>query len=52
MLQLLRKFPGSYLIRAQAGELKYLAAFTTPTAAVSWCLTVQVSERCLATHSL
>ncbi|KAF6261402.1 hypothetical protein COO60DRAFT_1502047 [Scenedesmus sp. NREL 46B-D3] len=41
MLQLLRCFPGSYLIRAQAGELRYLAAFTTPTAAAAWCLTVQ-----------
>jgi hypothetical protein len=42
MLQLLRRFPGSYLIRAQAGELRYLAAFTSPSTAAAWCLTVQV----------
>jgi hypothetical protein len=47
MLQLLRRFPGSYLIRAQAGELRYLAAFTTPAAAAAWCLTVQVSQHML-----
>lgn len=44
MLTLLRHFPGSYLIRAQAGELRYLAAFTTPAAAAAWCLTVQVRD--------
>lgn len=44
MLQLLSAhFPGSYLIRCQEGELRYLAAFNTPTAAAAWCLTLTVS---------
>lgn len=41
MLQLLRAFPGSYLVRAQQGDLKYMLAFTSPAAAVSWGLTLQ-----------
>lgn len=44
MLQLLSShFPGSYLIRAQEGELRYLAAFNSPTAAAAWCITLHVS---------
>jgi hypothetical protein len=41
MLKALCLFPGSYLVRAQEGELKYMAAFASPTAAVQWCLVVQ-----------
>ena len=41
MLQLLRSFPGSYLVRAQQGDLKYMLAFTNPAAAVGWGLTLQ-----------
>lgn len=41
MLKTLTSFPGSYLVRAQEGDLKYMAAFTSPAAAAEWCLTVQ-----------
>ena len=41
MLQLLRAFPSSYLVRAQQGDLKYMLAFTSTAAAVSWGLTLQ-----------
>lgn len=41
MLQLLHAFPGSYLVRAQQGDLKYMLAFTSPAAAVSWGITLQ-----------
>jgi hypothetical protein len=44
MLRLLSShFPGSYLIRAQEGELRYLAAFNNPSAAAAWCITLHVS---------
>jgi hypothetical protein len=44
MLRLLSShFPGSYLIRAQEGELRYLAAFNSPAAAAAWCITLHVS---------
>lgn len=41
MLQLLRSFPGSYLVRAQQGDLKFMLAFTSPAAAVAWGITLQ-----------
>jgi len=41
MLQLLRSFPGSYLVRAQQGDLKFMLAFTSPAAAVAWGVTLQ-----------
>eukprot|EP00878_Enallax_costatus_P024842 GHUV01026534.1.p1 GENE.GHUV01026534.1~~GHUV01026534.1.p1 ORF type:complete len:250 (+),score=36.52 GHUV01026534.1:253-1002(+) len=41
MLKTLAPYPGSYLVRAQEGDLRYMATFTTPAAAAEWCLTVQ-----------
>eukprot|EP00879_Flechtneria_rotunda_P009559 GHRR01010005.1.p1 GENE.GHRR01010005.1~~GHRR01010005.1.p1 ORF type:complete len:296 (+),score=143.38 GHRR01010005.1:829-1716(+) len=41
MLKLLQSFPGSYLVRAQQGDLKYMVAFTDPVAAAEWCVTLQ-----------
>lgn len=41
MLQLLRSFPGSYLVRAQQGDMRYMLAFNSPAAAVAWGLTLQ-----------
>lgn len=41
MLETLTLFPGSYLVRAQEGDLKYMAAFTSPAAAAEWCMTLQ-----------
>ena len=41
MLKTLCLFPGSYLVRAQEGELKYMAAFASPSAAMQWCLVMQ-----------
>jgi hypothetical protein len=41
MLRLLRAFPGSYLVRAQQADLRYMLAFTTPEAAVAWGLALQ-----------
>lgn len=45
MLQLLRQhFPGGYLVRGYASELRYIAAFASPVDAAAWSLTVQVSQ--------
>lgn len=36
--------PGGYLLRQEAGDLKYMAAFNCPEAALSWAIAVQVRE--------
>jgi hypothetical protein len=42
MLTAARHLPGGgYMVRAQEGELRYMLAFATPTAAAEWCLLVQ-----------
>jgi hypothetical protein len=43
MLQLLaRHFPGSYLVTADPGQMRYTAAFRSATAAAAWGLTLEV----------
>jgi hypothetical protein len=52
MLQLLsRHFPGSYLIAAEPGHLRYSAVFSSSIAAAAWCLTVQVNDAAAALAS-
>ena len=48
ILQLLQHYPGSYLSQAQEGNLRYLTSFTSPSAAVEWCLTFQKAALYLA----
>jgi hypothetical protein len=43
LLAALRLVPGGYLCRQRPGELKYMAAFSTPQAALAWCLLVQAT---------
>ncbi|GAX74578.1 hypothetical protein CEUSTIGMA_g2027.t1 [Chlamydomonas eustigma] len=37
----LREVPGSYLCRMQDGDLKYMVVFSSPLAAIAWCLVMQ-----------
>ncbi|GAX74576.1 hypothetical protein CEUSTIGMA_g2025.t1 [Chlamydomonas eustigma] len=37
----MRQVPGSYLCRMQDGDLKYMVVFSTPAAAIAWCLVMQ-----------
>lgn len=41
MLHVLCLVPGGYMVRAQEGELRYVLTFTSPSAAIEWCLVVQ-----------
>ncbi|KAF8071314.1 serine/threonine-protein kinase/receptor R818 [Scenedesmus sp. PABB004] len=41
LLEAVQQVPGSYLCRAQQGELRFLAAFASPAGAVEWALLVQ-----------
>ncbi|KAG1668576.1 hypothetical protein FOA52_007310 [Chlamydomonas sp. UWO 241] len=38
---LLRQIPGGYLVRQQAGQLRYLVAFGRAEPAIAWCLALQ-----------
>jgi hypothetical protein len=43
LLAALRLVPGGYLCRQRPGDLKYMAAFASPQAALAWCLLVQAT---------
>ncbi|GAX81930.1 hypothetical protein CEUSTIGMA_g9358.t1, partial [Chlamydomonas eustigma] len=41
MYSIMRQIPDSYMMREQDGELKYIAVFASPEAALVWCMAVQ-----------
>ncbi|GAX82930.1 hypothetical protein CEUSTIGMA_g10357.t1 [Chlamydomonas eustigma] len=44
MLQISRQLSGSYFVRQQEGEFKFMFVFCSPEAALMWCLAVQESS--------